>query len=494
LTEYFFTANHSFGLAIDDYELSNILAYLNNIFSEKEISVITVNHHPQGSGGKLSRTNEYLIICTNNSSPDLLGEPLEDYNEDRNFMRSGTAENNYRTGRWKSFYALLYDEVTDRIIGVEDPVPLGEDYPKSATKEGYKRIYPINSRGEERVWRSSYLTGRKRAEDGELILTKNGAVIQKIDHESKREVLFSNWTDKKFNAGTYGSEVLKDMGLHKAFDYPKSVNTMETALWAQTFGDSDAWVLDYFGGSATTGHAVINMNRKYGGNRKFILVEMGGYFNTATKPRILKSIYTDNWENGQPQDKIGISQFIKYQVLESYEDTLNNLYLKSPLEQSELALDGKVNEEYLLQYMLEVESRNHLFNLDMFRKPFNYELKVTENNELKPTKVDLVETFNYLIGLYVNRIQRVKDIKVVEGVTRTGVKTLVIWRDLETTTNEEVEKLIRRFYDSQRTKEFQQIFINGDHHLENLRQEGDQFKIKLIEETFFKKMFNETEL
>ena len=133
-------------------------------------------------------------------------------------------------------------------------------------------------------------------------------------------------------------------------------------------------------------------------------------------------------------------------------------------------------------------------NLEMFRMPFDYQLKVTENNELKPTKVDLVETFNYLIGLYVSKVQRVKDIKVVEGFTRTGIKTLVIWRDMETTTHDDVVKLIRRFYDSARTREFQQIYINGDHHLENLRSDGDQFKIKGIEETFFKKMFNESEL
>jgi adenine-specific DNA-methyltransferase len=218
---------------------------------------------------------------------------------------------------------------------------------------------------------------------------------------------------------------------------------------------------------------------------------MGTYFNTVTKPRIEKVIYSDNWKNGKPQDKNGISQIVKYQVLESYEDTLNNLYL---YQDSELDFEGRANEEYLLQYMLDVESRDHLFNLEMFRKPFDYQLKVTENNELKPTKVDLVETFNYLIGLYVSKIQRVKDIKVVEGTTRTGIKTLVIWRDMETTTNEEVEKLLRRFYDGQRTKDFQQIYINGDHHLENLRTEGDTFKIKLIEETFFKKMFNESEL
>ena len=83
---------------------------------------------------------------------------------------------------------------------------------------------------------------------------------------------------------------------------------------------------------------------------KYIIVEMGTYFNTVTKPRIEKVTYSDNWKNGKPQDKVGVSQIIKYQVLESYEDTLNNLYLKSPLEQGQLDLDGKVKDAYKLHY------------------------------------------------------------------------------------------------------------------------------------------------
>lgn len=257
--------------------------------------------------------------------------------------------------------------------------------------------------------------------------------------------------------------------------------------------DNSGFILDFFSGSGSTLHAAISENRS-SKNYKYIGIEVNTYFNTVTKPRIQKVIYSDNWKNGKPQDKAGISQMFKYQVLESYEDTLNNLMLSGMGNQAQLDFSERAQEEYLLHYMLEMESREHLFNLEMFRKPFSYQLKVTENNELKPTKVDLVETFNYLIGLYVSKVQRVKDIKVVEGVTRTGIKTLVIWRDMETTTHDDVLKLVRRFYDSARTREFQQIYINGDHHLENLRTDGDQFKIKMIEETFFKKMFNESEL
>src|SRR5690606_2447102 len=162
------------------------------------------------------------------------------------------------------------------------------------------------------------------------------------------------------------------------------------------------------------------------GNRKYILVEMGTYFNTVTKPRIQKVIYTDNWKNGKPQDKAGISQLFKYQVLESYEDALNNLQLPNKTNEALLNFEEQAQEEYILNYMLDVETQDHLFNVQMFRNPFNYQLKVTENNELVPTKVDLVETLNYLIGLYVERMQRVGVIKFVEGNKREGIKTLVI--------------------------------------------------------------------
>jgi adenine-specific DNA-methyltransferase len=353
----------------------------------------------------------------------------------------------------------------------------------------------VNDQGKEKNWRWSEENLRKDYSQFIVRIPKGGTLPQvyyKYRPNLEGVTPLTMWYESKYSATEHGTKVIKELFGETPFAYPKSIYAVkESLLVTGVFKNKSGYVLDYFGGSGTTGHATIKLNRDDNGNRKYIMVEMGAYFNTVTKPRIQKVIYSDNWKNGKPQDKQGISQLVKYQLLESYEDTLNNLYLDS---KTELDFSGKAKEEYMLQYMLELESREHLFNLDMFRNPFDYQLKVTENNELKAIKVDLVETFNYLIGLYVIKVQRVKDIKVVEGTTRTGIKTLVIWRDIETTAHEEVEKLLRRFYDSQRTKEFQQIYINGDHHLENLPTEGDSFKIKGIEETFFKKMFNEIEL
>lgn len=323
-----------------------------------------------------------------------------------------------------------------------------------------------------------------------IYCNENFTIIRRYFDEGARDLVQSIWKNNKFSATVYGTNLLTDIfGESALFSYPKSVFTIKTAIDVISFDNKTSVILDYFAGSATTAHATIKLNREDQGTRKYILVEMGAYFDTVTKPRVQKVIYSDNWKNGKPQDKDGISQLFKYQVLESYEDTLNNLQL-TPKDLGKIGFDEEAQEEYLLQYMLDVESRDHLFNVELFKNPFDYKLKVTENNELIPTKVDLVETFNYLIGLYVEHIQRTKDIKFVEGTTREGVKTLVIWRNLETTTNKETEEVFRRLYESERTSEFHQIYINGDHNLTNFRTREDQFKVKMIEETFFNAMFN----
>lgn len=323
------TKDFSFGLAIDDYEFVNLAKLVDSNFPSYERSVAVVNHHPQGAGGRLSRTHEYYILLSDSNSPQYLGEPLEDYQEDRSFMRSGTGDNNYRYGRWKSFYALLLDPHTRQIVDAEEAVPLDAPYPTEPTSDGLVRIYPINSKGEERVWRSSFKTGKERARNGELIISERGTVYQCIDHESKRATLFSNWTDTIYNAGTNGTDVLKHLGLGNQFDYPKSIYTLKTGLWAQTFGRDNGYILDFFAGSGTTGHAVVDINREFGGNRKYILVEMGEYFNKVTKPRIQKVVYASEWKDGKPKSRTtGVSHIMKYMRLESYEDALSNIELK----------------------------------------------------------------------------------------------------------------------------------------------------------------------
>ncbi|MBR8087527.1 site-specific DNA-methyltransferase [Burkholderia vietnamiensis] len=509
-TRHLFGDSYSFGFAIDDYEYNNAFTCLRDHFSDCDVSTIVINHHPQGSGGRLSRTHEYYIVASPTSSPQYLGLPKEDETEDRSFMRSGTADNNYRAprgggvGRWRSFYALLVDPATRKIVGTEPPPPLDSEYPTGPTPEGLERIYPINSSGEERVWRSSYETGKKRVENGEIVLTDRGAVKQIIDHQDKRETLFSNWIGADYNAGTNGTTVLDNLGLGGVFDYPKSVKTLEQAFWMQSFGKSNFTVLDYFAGSGTTAHATLSLNRKDGAQRNYVLVEQGEYFETVLKPRLQKVVFSADWANGMPTaPETGISHCFKVLKLESYEDTLNNLQLCAAVGQDDLfaKLPQQAKDDYLLHYMLDVESRASLLSVEDFKKPFDYTLNVAIDSAgaYEPRKIDLVETFNYLTGLRVKHIdaQPERGFVTVTGALPSGETCLVLWRDCELLDYEGISKLCDKLAINPADSEFDVVYINGDHNIPTVltqtQEEGGAtrvLKLRQIEPEFLSRMFS----
>ena len=216
---------------------------------------------------------------------------------------------------------------------------------------------------------------------------------------------------------------------------------------------------------------------------------MGEYFDTVTKPRIQKVIYSKDWKDRKPVSREGSSHCFKYMRLEQYEDTLNNLII-TPANISQENADFYGG--YMLGYMLDIETRGSLFNMQWFRNPWNMKLHITRQNETREENVDVIETFNYLIGLNVKSIlYPKKDICTVEGVTRSGERTLVIWRNCNTIDNEALDDFFRRMAYSTRDTEFDRIYVNGDNNLENLLTDEDQWKVVLTEQEFAKRMFED---
>ncbi len=109
------------------------------------------------------------------------------------------------------------------------------------------------------------------------------------------------------------------MGL--AFENPKPLK-VATYLIGIAGRGPDALVLDFFAGSGTTGHAVIELNRADGGRRKYVLVEGGEHFDRVLKPRLLKAIHSREWRDGRPASGEGVSHVLKCSRLESYDDAL----------------------------------------------------------------------------------------------------------------------------------------------------------------------------
>jgi adenine-specific DNA-methyltransferase len=112
---------------------------------------------------------------------------------------------------------------------------------------------------------------------------------------------------------------------------PKSVDLIADLLRLGN-ADKNAWVLDVFAGSGTTGHSVITLNRIDSGSRKYLLTEMGDAFDGVLKPRLQKVAFSERWKDGRPERQAnasnpfnGISHCIKVLRLESYEDALDNI-------------------------------------------------------------------------------------------------------------------------------------------------------------------------
>lgn len=212
-------------------------------------------------------------------------------------------------------------------------------------------------------------------------------------------------------------------------------------------------------------------------NRKFILVEIGEYFDTVLKPRIAKVIYSENWKDGKPQDKDGSTQqIIKYQSLEQYEDTLNNIDFTEPNDTAQNTSD------YNIKYMLEFESRDSrvFLNLDELANPFAYKLKIEKDNEIQEKNIDLVETFNYIAGIKVDSINKKTeedlDYVFVRG-TRKDKKVIVIWRNKAENFSAEKD---REYLQNEIEEDYDEIFMNGCPTLNEAKSIDEEFKNKII--------------
>ena len=225
---------------------------------------------------------------------------------------------------------------------------------------------------------------------------------------------------------------------------------------------------------------------------------MGEHFETVLKPRIEKVVYSPDWKDGKPEhtDK-GISHCFQYLTLESYEDTLNNLELRKP---DGAAADLLGSDEYLLRYLLDVEARGSILSTEDFRHPFDYKLRIAVDSSgaSASRRIDLVETFNWLVGLKVGHVedrQADRSLVLVEGTLPGGETALVVWRDCGKVDNAALADTLKKLgyiskTDERPLKGVDTIFVNGDHALPAvLSGETGQTKVRSIEEFFLSAMF-----
>lgn len=206
------------------------------------------------------------------------------------------------------------------------------------------------------------------------------------------------------------------------FPYCHPVSLYETLTGAASESQDDI-ILDFFAGSGTTAHAVMNLNRADGGRRKYILVEMGEHFNTVILPRIKKVAFSDKWKDGKANGGQGMSHFVKYYDLEQYEDTLRR------------AVYGD-HEAPLFATTME-ELARYVFLRDL--KLLDAVTVDTAGNQVRVAlhklygDIDLAETLSCLTGKWIKRVTA-ETVEFEDGSTASlaapaweDVKGLVWW-------------------------------------------------------------------
>lgn len=521
LSKILMNSSGIFTLAIDDFELSKVSLCLEEVFSqENHLATVPVRSNPHGRAmaAGFSLNHEYSVFYQNSPNSTVGRIPRDDNKLSRypekdelgiftwiNFR--GTGANTRRIDRPKLFYPVIAN-TKEMSIRIPDLIWNSDsnswDYDKNIL-ENEIVILPIDSNNEERVWSLGWERAKEYVNTDVILKESSGTyqINRKYRPNQEGALPATWWQDAKYSATESGTKVVKEiLGSRENFSYPKSIYLVEDCLRVAD-NTKSGLVLDYFGGSGTTAHAVINLNREDKGNRQYILVEQGEYFDTVLKPRVQKVIYSQEWKDGKPvPDKVsgslnGVPQIVKVLKLESYEDTLNNLELR----RSDLfgKLPEQAQNDYLLHYMLNIESRDSLLNVSHFAKPFDYQLKIATNSAgaFDEKNIDLVETFNYLIGATVIGVDDKRSEQGFVAVEcrlpnqHTDEKTLIFWRDCERIGYDELQKHFDRLGVNPADSEYSQVYVNGDHTLETVwdGEQNGSLKIRSIEAEFLALMF-----
>ena len=518
--------NGIYCLAIDDEEFAN-LRIISEQYLPKKLGFAVIRSNPVGrkTTGRLTPVHEYTLFYGNSELSMLQSIPDEEKGIKRypfvdevgryswlNFIRTGS--NDLRTDSPTMYYPIIVTSDDKIRIGKMEYISDAQGYKLlEPLKPGEEIIFPNKIDGNGQIVEKNWQRGWKRVSEEyqEYRVRRKDGVIN-IDFKARMDDSAPPrtwWEHSKYASSNYGALELKNLFETSPFSFPKSLFLVSDCLWTAGLNDNQALAIDYFAGSGTTAHAVINLNREDNGNRKYILVEQGEYFDSVLKPRVQKVIFAKDWKDGKPQADNGafggVSQIVKVLKLESYEDTLNNLELRKPAQDlADMGLSETVQNDYLLHYMLDVESRDSLLNTQYFANPFDYQLNIatTSAGAYEAKTIDLVETFNYLIGLRVSDIDDQREKRgwvTVKGKLANGDNTLIIWRDCEKVGYGELNDFIRKnAYGVEDKAEYSEetfkvVYINGDHNVPTVFTDSDDsvkaLKVRSIEAEFLSRMF-----
>lgn len=258
-------------IAIDHYELFYLGEVADEVFGrENRIAIVTVVHNPKGRNQAkfFSENSEFMLVYAKNINRASFNqvaideEVLASFNlEDEkgryryeNYIRARTVWS--RQNRPKNWYPIYVSEDLKDIT--------------SEKKNGYFELYPTTDSGDF-AWKNIKKSFDDLNFDNYFKAEKKGANIH-LYHKYYEQQVFKNvWTDKKYQSEFHGTNLLKSIIGKNNFSYPKSLfAVIDVAKIMTKPGDI---VMDFFGGSGTSMHAILELNINQNVKRQFITVE-----------------------------------------------------------------------------------------------------------------------------------------------------------------------------------------------------------------------------
>ena len=283
-------------IAIDDEEQAYLAVLCDEVFGKvNHIGTVIVQNKPGGrtTDSYFATCHEYLHIYSKETGLptinflELTAKEKSKYTEGeegklfrwRDFLRTGGLSTPQE--RPNSYYPIYF-------------LPQEELISLERISDAQIEILPLDSHGNERVWRKTRPSFLKHVSNNEIKIEQNrsGQWKVKIMDQIKEGIRpKSVWTDSRYDASSHGTKLLKNLFEgQKVFSYPKSIHAVKDVIKLFTETGREDIILDFFAGSGTTAHAVLELNREDSGNRQFILVEQMDSIETVILPRIQKVI------------------------------------------------------------------------------------------------------------------------------------------------------------------------------------------------------------
>lgn len=361
-------------ISIDDNEVDNLRKICDEIFGEvnfKSNSIIINNRGGRDYGG-IALQHDYILIYSKDSAAML--NPINEVNKQFQY--------------YDDYGGFNLMELRNRNVRFNDKNRPNLCYPfyvnpnnvdenglleiSLEPKDGFIEVYPAKSNGIQTVWRWGKEEKARANINKELFgkENRNGGymIVQKYRKSTKMQR--SVWNEKEF-VNERGTEAIKELLDKNYFSYPKSIYTIKRVV---ELGSTDnSLILDFFSGSATTAHAVMQLNAEDGGKRKFIMVQLqeecaenseaykAGYKNICEigKERIRRAGKKIKEENPLTTQDLDIG----FRVLKCDSSNMEDVYY-TPKEhmdkQQSLFVDnikeGRDDEDLLFQVMLELDT------------------------------------------------------------------------------------------------------------------------------------------